>query len=147
MSSRKSQKIIKWNYCFLLWLLEEEINCKTCTSLKQQRVMMFSDIDDCETVTCKATTSIRCLDLVDDYHCECLPGWTGQHCDTSATPSTSSLFFTLTSQTHAHNLLEKNLHSLQQVVLHLVGVLYCMTNKIIGDLTLDSRKGHIFISR
>ena len=44
-------------------------------------VYYILDIDDCVGQTCSSMGT--CTDLVDDYKCECNPGFTGKDCETS----------------------------------------------------------------
>jgi len=41
----------------------------------------LSDIDDCENSPC--LNGATCVDGIDDYTCECIPGYTGSDCGTS----------------------------------------------------------------
>ena len=41
----------------------------------------ISDLNDCSNTTCSNGGS--CVDLVDDYFCNCTVGWTGEQCKTS----------------------------------------------------------------
>ncbi len=43
-------------------------------------LFIISDIDDCESVTCQNSGS--CVDSVNDYSCDCVSGYTGEHCET-----------------------------------------------------------------
>lgn len=45
--------------------------------------LIISDIDECANVTCNATTSTGCIDLINDYTCDCVAGWSGNDCDAS----------------------------------------------------------------
>ena len=42
------------------------------------RVCVHADIDDCANVTCM--NGGTCQDLVDDYKCLCVAGYTGSNC-------------------------------------------------------------------
>ena len=41
---------------------------------------LLPDIDDCVGVSC--SNNGTCVDMVDDYTCNCVEGFTGQHCET-----------------------------------------------------------------
>ena len=41
----------------------------------------FSDIDECASVPCK--NSGMCVDGIDFFACQCMPGFTGDQCQTS----------------------------------------------------------------
>ena len=41
---------------------------------------MFLDIDECQSIPC--FNEATCVDGVNEYTCECQPGYTGEHCDT-----------------------------------------------------------------
>ena len=43
-------------------------------------VYYISGIDDCVGQTCSSMGT--CTDLVDDYECDCTPGFTGKDCET-----------------------------------------------------------------
>lgn len=43
----------------------------------------ISDIDECATAICNSTTSTGCIDLIEDYLCDCVAGWTGKTCEIS----------------------------------------------------------------
>ena len=47
---------------------------------KQNSILPFSDIDDCENVTC--LNNATCQDYVDSFQCLCQFGFTGVYCDT-----------------------------------------------------------------
>ena len=40
---------------------------------------MFLDTDECLSSPC--VNSLSCSDLVNDYSCQCKPGWKGKNCD------------------------------------------------------------------
>ncbi len=42
---------------------------------------MFSDIDECASNPCE--NGGTCVDDINQYTCNCDPGWTGVHCETS----------------------------------------------------------------
>ena len=41
---------------------------------------LFLDINECEANPCK--NGGTCFDLVGDYRCDCVPGYTGADCET-----------------------------------------------------------------
>lgn len=45
---------------------------------KKETLLVFPDIDECGTNPCVNGT---CTDLVNDFSCNCTPGFTGKHCD------------------------------------------------------------------
>lgn len=47
------------------------------------------EINECLSSPCKANTS-KCHDVLDGFHCECAPGWTGVHCDLEVNECDSS---------------------------------------------------------
>jgi len=53
-----------------------------CIHINLLTVTMFVivDIDDCALVNC--TGSGQCVDLINDYTCQCFAGYTGDHCET-----------------------------------------------------------------
>ena len=44
-------------------------------------VPFIPDIDDCKGNPC--SNDAKCVDLVNDYKCECKPGYEGKNCDKS----------------------------------------------------------------
>ena len=46
-------------------------------------MVLLTDIDDCLGVSC--SNSGTCVDMVDDYTCNCVQGFTGEHCETGKT--------------------------------------------------------------
>ena len=40
----------------------------------------FSDIDECASSPCQ--NGSQCVDDINGYTCQCLPGWTGTSCET-----------------------------------------------------------------
>jgi hypothetical protein len=42
-------------------------------------MILFEDIDECASSPCRNNGS--CNDSVDGYHCKCVGGYTGLHCD------------------------------------------------------------------
>ena len=44
-------------------------------------LFFFLDIDECASGPCQ--NSVGCNDQVNSYTCNCQPGWTGIHCETS----------------------------------------------------------------
>ena len=53
--------------------------------LKQFRIylckLIFLDIDDCTPEACQ--NNATCVDVVNDFQCDCAPGFTGEFCETS----------------------------------------------------------------
>ena len=43
--------------------------------------VIVSDIDDCQGVVCQNGGS--CVDGIEGYTCDCVLGFTGEHCETS----------------------------------------------------------------
>ena len=43
-------------------------------------VYLFLDINECQSDPC--FDEATCVDGVNEYTCECQPGYTGEHCDT-----------------------------------------------------------------
>ena len=41
----------------------------------------LTDINECATSPC--VNEMKCIDLVNDFACECQPGWRGKKCDES----------------------------------------------------------------
>lgn len=44
------------------------------------KTILYLDIDECEPYPC--AYDAKCVDLVNDYSCECPPGVIGKNCDT-----------------------------------------------------------------
>ena len=42
-------------------------------------MLFFADMNECLSSPC--VNSLSCSDLVDDYVCQCKPGWRGKNCD------------------------------------------------------------------
>lgn len=40
-----------------------------------------TDVDECVSNPC--SNALKCIDLVNDYACECKAGWKGSHCNES----------------------------------------------------------------
>jgi len=53
----------------------------------------FADIDDCKNITCNHNGA--CVDLVDNYHCDCKAGYTGGQCETGVYRSPMITIFPL----------------------------------------------------
>lgn len=51
----------------------------------------ISDIDDCVSVDCRHGG--RCIDEVNAYSCECVPGYGGSHCEQGINISLNYLIF------------------------------------------------------
>ena len=49
----------------------------------------FSDINDCKGDVCQ--NSGTCVDLINNYRCECVPGFSGDNCETSKPPQKSQI--------------------------------------------------------
>ena len=41
--------------------------------------LLFLDVNECEANPCK--NGGTCVDLVGDYRCDCVPGYTGEDCE------------------------------------------------------------------
>ena len=43
--------------------------------------MIFADVDECATTPC--SNALKCIDLINDFACECQSGWKGRICNES----------------------------------------------------------------
>ena len=51
------------------------------------------DIDECANVTCR--NNATCVEGLDWYRCDCVPGYTGEHCETGKEALNSFVIETL----------------------------------------------------
>ena len=58
------------NYCFVHVQLYSYSSCSCST-----------DVDECASNPC--SNALKCIDLINDYACECKAGWKGSHCNES----------------------------------------------------------------
>ena len=68
------------------------LRCNTCI------IISFSDIDECEENDCK--NNATCRDGVNSYNCLCLPGFTGNVCQTGKLKPSIDSGFTFPSLNH-----------------------------------------------
>ena len=63
---------------------------------------MFSDIDECLSKPCK--NDAKCIDEVNNYKCECKPGYSGKDCGTGKiSDQIGSLLWVFKSQIPFHS--------------------------------------------
>ena len=50
------------------------------STAKQNKINGFTDINECVSLPCQNDGT--CVDGANEYGCQCLPGWTGNECET-----------------------------------------------------------------